>query len=433
MSDSETSLFEEILGAPDRDHCPGATPVVSYRTDDDSEFLSEIDARARSRVTLERRGVWHGDIAEVEAAGIVPDLGMPHAAVRAQRWHTGRPILLPAIVNTADFGDLIGARRRLHDELKEPGGLREFLKSRAEYFEPKFTIQGRQQRLSDPRDIERVGLNWRLDDANPSSPRMKDLWVKSGWLSDRDDDESLRMRVSFGREVDDDASRDVRKHRRVTELVEALLPEAALLHDHEELTGTVEGLSGSATFFTQHIAYWNAPGGGALFHHDAFAEESVGGQRGVCFVQMSGRTAWLALSIEDLTRRVIEFLGYMEEGDLSWVKQQVFKSQGDFEKVLRWAKRFKRLERELSKPGCGILGALVNRGPEFSSFLADAGHAYVLHPGDVLLLPNHGYSCTAMHSVFCAGEDPGYALSMAIRDIDPPSIEPEQPVEEEQP
>jgi hypothetical protein len=56
----------------------------------------------------------------------------------------------------------------------------------------------------------------------------------------------------------------------------------------------------------------------------------------------------------------------------------------------------------------------VNR-PETSAYLADAGHACVLRPGDVLLLPNHGLERTAMHSVWCASERPGYGLSLALR------------------
>ena len=57
----------------------------------------------------------------------------------------------------------------------------------------------------------------------------------------------------------------------------------------------------------------------------------------------------------------------------------------------------------------------MNRGPEFTSFLADAGHAYILEAGDAILLPNHGYTRTAMHSVFCASEEAGYSLSLAVR------------------
>jgi hypothetical protein len=57
----------------------------------------------------------------------------------------------------------------------------------------------------------------------------------------------------------------------------------------------------------------------------------------------------------------------------------------------------------------------VNRGPEFTAWLADAGHAALLAPGDAILLPNHGLRRTAMHSVFCADDDVSYGLSLAIR------------------
>jgi hypothetical protein len=33
----------------------------------------------------------------------------------------------------------------------------------------------------------------------------------------------------------------------------------------------------------------------------------------------------------------------------------------------------------------------------------------------VLVMPNHGLDHTVLHSVFCASEQPGYSLSMAIR------------------
>ena len=73
------------------------------------------------------------------------------------------------------------------------------------------------------------------------------------------------------------------------------------------------------------------------------------------------------------------------------------------------------LRVELGLPGCGRLARLVNRGPEFSSFLADAGHGVVLEAGDGIYLPNHGLERTAMHSVFCAGPRPGLGVSCAVR------------------
>lgn len=420
--DPSSELLRELLEAPDRDHFPGQRPIVSVRDDEEPAFLSAVESCSVASHPLSRRGIWHGVWAELEESAVVPPPGPPLEALLAQRWHTARPILLRGLVRPRpEFDEEIAQRRRLHDELTEPGGLLRFLKSRRQDLAPHFGLQGRVGRLADPeRDIERVSLDWTADPEDVRAPRAKDLWAKSAWLSTHPDDASLRLRLSFGSERDDDAARDIRRHRRVTELAELLLPECTLLHECDELQTLIHGFVGSPTFLTQHIAYWNAPEGGALFHHDAFDESPVGGQRGVCYVQLSGATAWLALSIEDLTRRVIEFGEYLIEGELGWVRAQTFRRPDQFERFTRMLTRFKRIVRELAKPDCGSLGRLVNRGPEFTSFLADAGHAYVLRPGDVLLLPNHGLERTAMHSVFCAGDDPAYGLSTAIRETSPP-------------
>jgi len=79
------------------------------------------------------------------------------------------------------------------------------------------------------------------------------------------------------------------------------------------------------------------------------------------------------------------------------------------------------LEAELALPGCGRLAPLVNQGPEFTALLADAGHGFIVSEGDAIILPNHGYVSTCMHSVFCASEEPAFSFSMAIRDSEPGS------------
>jgi hypothetical protein len=135
----------------------------------------------------------------------------------------------------------------------------------------------------------------------------------------------------------------------------------------------------------------------------------------VCYLQLSGRTAWLALSIEDLAVRVREFVECLAEGELPWVSAQLFPNEALRKRIEALVQVDDELVRELGLPGCGRFAALVNRGPEFTAWLADAGHAAVLSPGDAILLPNHGLARTAMHSVFCASEDTGYALSLAIR------------------
>jgi len=421
----DPSLFEEILLAPDRDHCPGAAPVVSYRPDDDPVYLAAIERNARARVELRRRGRWHGHLAELDEGVLGRRPEAPRLAVWSQRWHTARPIVWRGLVPPEQRdGAELGARRRLHDELKQEGGLRRFVNARRAELEPHFRVSGRTGRAHDPeRDIERVGLTWVLDPEKAHSPRVKDLWLKSAWLSTHDADESLRMRLSFGREPDDDASPDLRRHLRVSELAAILLPEVELVHEHPDLAGVLADFVGGDVFFTQHIAYWNAPEGGALFHHDAFHEDVLGGQRGVCYVQWTGASAWLALSIEDLARRVIELAELLSAGDLPDMRRELFPAEQDFLELERVCGKLERVLGELARPGCGRLAPVVNRGPEFTALLADAGHACLLHPGDALILPNHGPLRTAMHAVFCAGQEPGYGISMAIRERHPPEIE----------
>ena len=43
MSDADQpGLFDELLGAPDRDLCPGARPVLSVGPDDEPDYLANL-------------------------------------------------------------------------------------------------------------------------------------------------------------------------------------------------------------------------------------------------------------------------------------------------------------------------------------------------------------------------------------------------------
>lgn len=415
---SAEDLFRAVVEAPDRDHCPGARPVVSYAEDDDAAYLDALDARSVRRLVLRRRGAWHGEWAEL-AEDAAPRDTFPREARLAQRWHEAQPIVLRGLLDPTEAAAVGREREALLDLLAEPGGLPTFLRG-AEL--PDAFQLGAPQALADPeRDLERHGLTWRPDQES-GAPTVRDLWVKSAWLSNHEDDRSMRLRVSFGKEGPDDASRDHQRHLRVSELAEALLPEAGLVSGNEGLRERLDSLVGEPVYLTQHIAYWNAPGGGARFHHDAFAEDAVGGQLGVAYVQLGGTTAWLALSTRDLTARVLEAMEYMAEGELGWVREALWPNPATFERQLKLAQNPKRCSRELTRPGCGAFGKLVDRGPEFTSLLADAGHALVLGPGDAVLLPNHGFSRTCLHSVFCASEEEvAYGLSTAVRALNPPA------------
>ena len=405
-------LLDELLAAPDRDHCPGARPVVYVSGQEEPGFERALRAAAHERVELSRRGQWHGEYCVLAPAGPEPTL-----AELSGRWLAARPIVLPGIARALldSERDELALAGRLPFELAEPGGLRRLVESRLELSGESFEPLPRSQPFDDPeRDLERIFVA--SPPPTPRGRRIQDLWLKSGWLSTFDEDRSLRLRVSFGREREDDASADQLRQRLVARLAAAVLPCAAAAAAHTQLRTRIEHLIGRRALLTQAIGYWNAPEGGALFHHDAFHEDGRdSGQLGVCYVQLTGATFWLALSTQDLAERVREFVDLLAQGELAWVRARLAPGERAFEQLLRLAADEPGLERELGLPGCGRLAALVNHGPEFSALLADAGHAALLQPGDAILLPNHGPARTALHSVFCAGEETGYALSLAIR------------------
>jgi hypothetical protein len=424
---SDDSLLDSLLGAPDRDHCPGARPVVSISQNDERAYLDDVDACAVEQVTLSRRGAWHGEWAVLDlerSRRRAPRSKALHAPADEgafrQRWYTARPIVLHGAAAELLEGcaaEIADACER-HAWLKEPGGLKRWIATRSDALSDRFHASHKSAPFVDPeRDLERVFFEAAAPPGR-SRKRIDDLWVKSGWLSTHEDEDSLRVRVSFGREKDDDASGDLLRHRLVAELAAALLPESALVTANPRLADLVDRLCTERALFTQHIAYWNSPDGGALFHHDAFSADSDvagDGQLGVCYLQLTGRTAWLALSSADLAHRIREFAELLAQGELGWVRQQLFGDARAFERFRELARDPAVVQRELALPGCGRFFALVNRGPEFTSFLADAGHAAVLSAGDAILLPNHGLTHTALHSVFCASEETAYSLSLAIR------------------
>ena len=101
--------------------------------------------------------------------------------------------------------------------------------------------------------------------------------------------------------------------------------------------------------------------------------------------------------------------------ELAGLRGELFGDAFSIDDFRRLVNDWRGLRSELALPGCGRLAALVNRGPEFTAFLADAGHAAFLEAGDAIYLPNHGLERTAMHSVFHAGSHTGLGLSLALR------------------
>ena len=395
------ALLREILDAPDRERCPGAGELVAVRVGDDADYLAGLRRQALSHTPLRRFG------RELLSVAELPERARPRKpSVRAlldRRWRAARPIVLPGWASdlVRAHADSTSSLSRLCAGLRRPGSLRAHLRRRLGDVELKPLAC-----TADPeRDLEKFALG--------KTARGSPLWIKSATLTSPSTNRSGRIRFSFGEEGDDDASSDEDGHARVAALARRCLPFADALARSRSHMRLLERFIGGPPLLTQHIVYWNAPEGGALLHHDAFHENRL--QRGVCYVQQSGATIWLALSTRDLVARTREFLAALEAGAAPWVLEDWFDSPRAFARLARRARDLDWLERELVSPGSGAFAHLVNYSPEYLGLLIDAGHAWRLGPGDAILLPNFGHRRTCHHAVWCASKSPGLALSMAIR------------------
>lgn len=393
-------LLAGILGASDRDHSPGARELVAYREGDDGDYLTLLRERSRRIVRLSRFGRPLLAVAEFQA---VRSRAADRQAAWLGRWRSARPVVLPGFAarlvtrESESIAKLAGVLAKL----RKPGTLKRFLDSRSLEIE-------RVTRLDDPeRDLEKYFVGDRGE-----RPRV---WVKSATLTSPATNLSGRIRFSFGAEGDDDASPDRIAHAHVSEMARKCMPFADALVKSKSHMGLLERFGGGNVFLTQHIAYWNSPEGGALMHHDSFHEPARTRQRGVCYVQQSGATAWLALCTADLVRHTRGFLSALDQGAAPWIVDEHFGGKRMFARLSRRSRDRSWLAAELTSPGCGAFASFVNYSPEFIGTLADAGHMWLLEPGDAILLPNFGLHRTALHAVWCAGGKPGAALSMAIR------------------
>lgn len=377
--------------APDRDRQFAAKPIVSVHAEDEPAYRSEVERREVARFDLARRGVEFGTFAMCEPAGLLdprPRRRRREALIR-ERWVAARPLHFPAAYKKL-AGRVRGLARGLYERL-ERGEFTGWLESRASALGPRFQLDTTEGEFADPeRDLARATFS--------SRDGLRDFWIKWAKLSPFERDTSRRLRLSFGAEGDDDASTDGDRLRALTELGAPLVPGFREISGQNELEPLLVDLVGAPLLLTQPIGYWNTKHGGAAFHHDSFAEND--GQKGVLFVQLVGRSFWLALAIRDLADRLAEYASDAAEH----LPEDVVALCRDPLATLA----------ECGLPDCGRLNGLVN-APEFTAFLADAGHAVVLEEGDAIVLPNHDLNRTAMHSVFGTAKRPSYGLSLAIR------------------
>ncbi len=344
--------------------------------------------RSRGRaaaLTLRRRGVTHGRFSveprEAQLHGATP------SAEAHARWGGDRPILFPGILapGLARWRAAIRRTLALFEELRAnrvelQHEVRRRLRGRAEFFPSGATVDA-----GDARELEKVYV----DGMRGKRFAARGLYAKLSWIAHDERDASLRIRFSFGSENLRDWQKETRRAPWADRYALALFPEGAAQAENAHLRRVIEALFGRRARFSERIVYNNAPGGGAIFHHDCEPH-----QHGVVFGQLEGETAWLALPKRELARHVAEF-----------VKTPALR---------RLAGTQRMALRALDLEGDARIARLLNETPEFTRRLVEHGALFHLCAGDVLLLPNHAWNDTCWHSVFALGRRPSLAHSYGL-------------------
>jgi len=337
---------------------------------------------------LRRRGAHCGYALAPRSAA--HEASWPAPAVFDARWRACEPIVLRGALRAAlpKQRAAIASSLRLFESVRAGGGLQEFALERAcrtRGFEPAGTAID----LSDRREIEKVFVNARR------SGRIvaRDLYAKLSWIAHDPSDLSLRIRFSFGAEALLEWIGDARRAVWSDAFAERCFPECALLSRHARLARALGRVLGQPARLSERIVYSNAPGGGAIFHHDDEPH-----QRGVVYGQLAGATLWFALPKRRLAPLVAEWL--REHAPRSALARRA----RDAELALR------ALEAEDDAP----LARLLNETPSFARLLVERGDCLVLQRGDALLLPSHGPDDACWHSVYAQGERASLAHSYGI-------------------
>jgi len=234
----------------------------------------------------------------------------------------------------------------------------------------------------DHREIEKIFVD---APAAPGRYHARDLSAKLSWIADDEQDDSLRVRFSFGHEATRDWLTPGPRTEWSDRFAERVFPECAVITESTPLRAVLDACLDRSWRLSERIVYANTPGGGAMFHHDADP-----GQRGVVFAQLAGHTVWLALPRAELVDRLAETSAGLGDADSIGAALD-------------------------GEPDPRLWDAL-NANPTLTAQLASTGRLLVLTPGDALLLPSHSAECCAWHSVFGVGDARSLAHSYGIFD-----------------
>lgn len=345
---------------------------------------------------LQRRGYDLGTITS-QSETVAP---LPSTKQVSDMWQQHKPVLLKAwVLDTL-------AAQRVHIEAREllvMAILQGNIPSEsivAGPWQERFSLLGSSDESHDPQAIEKIFFA-----ALQHKEEHDNLWCKASWLSFYDDDASLRFRFSFGMEGFEDVAADPARQQSAADLCAALFPESAAIEKNESLNDLMQTILGTAASYVERIVYFNAPNGGAQMHHDVER-----GHAGVVYAQLTGKTFWLALSKPLLVEEICNY--HKTQDNLA---ERLFSDpsmQAAFKQLLADQHA---LRAYLNQEDHELLEVLMDQHGDFVRHMIQQGHGFIVHAGDVLLLPQQDLETCVWHTVFCLGDEMGQALSFAIR------------------
>ncbi|HFD33401.1 MAG TPA: hypothetical protein ENJ28_11930 [Gammaproteobacteria bacterium] len=353
-----------------------------------------------------RRGISSGSV-QINPA-LHPDI--PSLEAIQALWQKNEAIYLPEILKAdlEQFADEIKQSRNLYQAILDEAEVETMLdeKPYIDRLGEKFQLLSTRFDEADPQEI----LSVDFDVMDGDSLVMEDIWMRISWLSFHEEDASLRFRFSFGMENFEDVSSDPERQLAAAELSQRVFPESAIITENETFIQLLQHvLSLPALKFVERIVYFNAPNGGAQFHHDAEK-----GHLGVVYAQLTGETFWLALSREQLVYEVNQFITVQENLD---ELKQLIDDEKQCSLFVSNLQHQSKIADMLNEPGHEEMTILLNQSPLFFKQMVEAGYARYLKAGDIILLPQESMTDCAWHSVFCVSEEAGEALSFAIKPV----------------
>jgi hypothetical protein len=330
-------------------------------------------ARGRTVLPLRRRGVDFGHVVRVGAAP-------PDTAAAARLWRAGEAVFLPGVLGDGPRRHAAAIARSLamFERLRRGGRFLDELEH-ALAGDPDLRYAGSTVDRADARQIERVFV-----DAGPGdAPRARDLWAMLAWIADDQHDRSLRIRFSSGKEqLEEWQLQSESTAAWADEFAARAFPECRAVTGCAPLQRRLGALLQRPFRLSERIVYNNAPGGGAVFHHDAEPA-----QLGVAFSQLDGHTAWFALARPRLAALLVR-AGHCAD--------------------------LPRALAALDRGGDARIWHVLNRDVAFARRLSAHGAMFLLRPGDGILLPSHGTELCCWHSVFALGSRPSLAHSYGV-------------------